>query len=74
MSKCFIRLTANIDLKEVVEFVKNLATENPGPCNIIFVTEDKKTWQLDDTYRIGFGQSVQKELENRLGKQNIAFR
>lgn len=74
MSKCFIRLTDNIDLKEVVEFVKKLATENPGPCNIIFVTEDKQTWQLDDTYQIGFGQSVQMELENRLGKQNIAFR
>ena len=73
ISQCFIRLQAQVDLEAALDFIKTQAQDFPGPCKVYLVSPDRKVKQLEDSYKLGYGQTVQDRLIQYFGLDNVVF-
>lgn len=73
ISQCFIRLQAQVDLEAAMDFIKTQAQDFPGPCKVYLVSPDRKVKQLEDSYKLGYGQTVQDRLIQYFGLDNVVF-
>ncbi|MBS4462602.1 DNA polymerase III subunit alpha [Aerococcaceae bacterium zg-B36] len=73
-TKCFIKLTAQVNPKLAMQFIEELASQSPGPCHVILVNEQKETWQLSNQYQLGYGYQTQHALKDYFGEKNVVYR
>ena len=72
-SRCFIKLEPRINPHDAQVRLLKLATQHPGPCQVILVDTHKKTFQLDSRYNLGFGYQVRHDLSQFFGDENVVF-
>ncbi|MFK8242277.1 MULTISPECIES: DNA polymerase III subunit alpha [unclassified Facklamia] len=73
-TKCFIKLTAQVNPKLALQFIEELASQSPGPCHVILVNDQKETWQLSNQYQLGYGYQTQHALKDYFGEKNVVYR
>lgn len=56
---CFIKVNSFQEAQQQIEKLKELATEKPGPANIIIVDSNYRTIQLDAQYNISYSGQTQ---------------
>ena len=71
---CFIKVQDFVESSNQIQRLKEYATINSGPIQIILVDKDRKTWQLDMQYNISYAQRIQNELRQIFGSQNVVFK
>lgn len=71
--RCFVQINDFKKDYQVIEKLKTLALENPGPCQIIVVDKDKHSFQLDSAYQIGYNYRIQQYLKDKLAPYRVVF-
>ncbi|MCR8968983.1 DNA polymerase III subunit alpha [Facklamia sp. 7083-14-GEN3] len=70
----FIKLLDNASNQQLVEKLKDLAIENPGPLEVIMVDKNRNAWKLEATYNISMADRVVNELKVIFGDKNVYFK
>ncbi|MGF3226176.1 DNA polymerase III subunit alpha [Facklamia sp. P12932] len=70
----FIKLLAGASSQQLVEKLKALAVENPGPLEIIMVDANRNAWKLEALYNISMADRVVDELKALFGENNVYFK
>ncbi|MFK8198045.1 DNA polymerase III subunit alpha [Tuanshanicoccus lijuaniae] len=73
-TKCFIKLIPTINPKLAMQFIEDMSSQSPGPCVVIFVNEQKESWQLSAQYQLGYGYQTQRALKDYFGENNVVYR
>lgn len=73
-STCYIRLSPANDHVSQIDFIKQLATENPGPCRIIVSLGQGNHWELSAHFKISYSFKVQEKLKQFLGYKNVIYK
>lgn len=70
-AKLFLKMGRSQQNNSLVEAIKKLALDNPGPLAIIIVDDQRNAWQLSKDYHIAGSSRVVSELASLLGEENI---
>lgn len=72
--RCFVQVKAFQDLKPFLPGLRKFADQYSGPVAIILVDGNRQTFQLDDAYRVSYGQKAQAELAKLLAPFKIIYK
>ena len=72
--RCFVQVKAFQDLKPFLLGLRKFADQYSGPVAIILVDGNRQTFQLDDAYRVSYGQKAQAELAKLLAPFKIIYK
>lgn len=71
--RCFVQINDFKKDYQVIETLKALALENPGPCPIIVVDKAKHSFQLDSAYQIGYNYRIQQAVKDKVAPYRVVF-
>lgn len=72
--RCFVQVKAFQDLKPFLPGLRKFADQYSGPVAMILVDANRQTFQLDDAYRVSYGQKAQAELAKLLAPFKIIYK
>ena len=72
--RCFVQVKAFQDLKPFLPGLRKFADQYSGPVAMILVDAKRQTFQLDDAYRVSYGQKAQAELAKLLAPFKIIYK
>lgn len=72
--RCFVQVKAFQDLKPYLPGLRKFADQYSGPVAMILVDGNRQTFQLDDAYRVSYGQKAQAELAKLLTPFKIIYK
>ena len=72
--RCFVQVKAFQDLKPFLPGLRKFADQYSGPVAMILVDGNRQTFQLDDAYRVSYGQKAQAELAKLLAPFKIIYK
>ncbi len=72
--RCFVQVKAFQDLKPYLPGLRKFADQYSGPVAMILVDGNRQTFQLDDAYRVSYGQKAQAELAKLLAPFKIIYK
>ena len=72
--RCFVQVKAFQDLKPYLPGLRKFADQYSGPVAMILVDGNRQTFQLDDAYRVSYGQKAQEELAKLLTPFKIIYK
>lgn len=72
--RCFVQVKAFQDLKPFLPGLRKFANQYSGPVAMILVDANRQTFQLDDAYRVSYGQKAQAELAKLLTPFKIIYK
>lgn len=73
ITKCYVKIPDFETATELIQKLKDLAIENPGPASIILVNDARQTWLLNSPYTISYAQRVQNEVKAIFGNDRVVF-
>lgn len=71
---CYIRLNRMGDQTQQIEWIKRIASQNPGPCRIIVSIASDNHWELASQFKISYSFKVQEQLKQHFGYKNVVFK
>ena len=72
--RCFVQVKAFQDLKPFLPGLRKFADQYSGPVAMVLVDANRQTFQLDDAYRVSYGQKAQEELAKLLTPFKIIYK